>query len=113
VDPIYLVPAVRAKQYDGTNAEEISAWAGLEVAEVTEQMLQLWVAPGEKTYIMPGYWVLATASDPPVYGGVMPDGEVRARHVRHPGPVTPLPTLPLPGSDVPPAAEPGDGPVTP
>lgn len=95
MDPIHLMPIVRAKQFTGTNADEIAAWVGgYEINTVSAQGMQLQVAPDETMWITTGYWLFATLTDPPTYAGMISDWELRMRYLMLPEPVTPVPPSP-------------------
>lgn len=93
VEPIYVVPAVRAKLYDGSNPEEIAAWTGYELVVASETYVRVRVADDEVLQINHGSWVLASITDPPTFAGTIPDWEMRLWNVVHPGPVTPVPPI--------------------
>lgn len=88
MDPIYLVPACRARQYDGTNGEEIAAWLGIPVAVITEDYLQMQYLPDEALTIPNGYWVMVSAQDPVRYMGMQTSRGLQEQYAIHPGPVT-------------------------
>lgn len=95
MEPICVVPALLAKQYDGTNQAEISEWVGYPIELVTEQYMHLRVAFDEIMWIHNGYWLFATMTDPPMYAGLTSDSEMRSRNVLHPGTVTIIPVPPV------------------
>ncbi|MFG1844919.1 hypothetical protein [Micromonospora carbonacea] len=96
MDPIYVVPAYRAKRYDGTNGPEIAEHTGYELVEATEDNVRLRVAPDEVLGIPVGSWVLSTVTDPSVFVTTVSPWDLPGRYVEHPGPPNTFPPVAAP-----------------